>query len=299
MKSKKCIFWVLILLFAGGIIFLNIVSENKSLHNRISFSAFYQVVGNVTSSVSRGVGSALPIDSLDEKKLGDELKQRYKRTADKNLAKETEYLNTLLSDMNWAKSKKFDYQIFVVEDYVANSYALPGGVVIVTDKLFDVVGSESEILAVIAHEIGHIENSHCLNAVKYEVLTNKFKLGSLGKVADVTQNLLLRHSYSKTQEAEADEYAFMAMESSPYDVMSVSNSFQSLLNADNGYERGGGILSDYFRSHPSLKQRVEKFKAKSIVWKKQHKDQIRYIGKQNLKERIPLSAKNYGGVENV
>ncbi|MDR1694462.1 MAG: M48 family metallopeptidase [Lactobacillaceae bacterium] len=295
MKSKKLIFLLVIFIFVGAAVFFNIAASNKSMNNEISFSNVFQVVGNVTSSANRGIGSILPIDGMDEKELGDEIKKRYRQYNYPHLEKDRTYLNSLLRNAEWAKHKKFDYEIFVEETFEANAYALPGGAVVVTQPLLKTVKSESELMAIIAHEVGHIENSHCFNAVKFEILTKKLNLGSLGKVADVAQNILLRHSYSKTQEAEADDYAFEVIKNSPYDIMAVSNSFKSLLEYD-GINRNAhlSILEDYFQSHPSLEQRIEKFAAKANAWKKRHPENDRYIGRENLAEKISFLEKDFG-----
>lgn len=294
MKNKKIILLILILAFAGIMVFLNIIASHKSLNNKISFSNVFQVAGNITSSANRGVGSALPIDSLDEKKLGDEIKKKYRQYNYPYLEKDRIYLNSLLKNLDWSKSKKFDYEIFVEEVPEANAYALPGGVIIVTQPLLLAVKSESELIAIIAHEIGHIENSHCFNAIKFEVLTKKMKLGSLGKIADAAEGIVLRHSYSKTQEAEADDYAFEMIKNSKYDIMAVSNSFKSLMEYSGTYAYGRSILRDYFQTHPSLEQRTEKFASKAVVWKKKHPKEDRYIGVENLEKRVNFADENFG-----
>ena len=44
----------------------------------------------------------------------------------------------------------------------ANAFALPGGPIIVTDELVELLQSDEQILAVIAHELGHVRNRHSL-----------------------------------------------------------------------------------------------------------------------------------------
>src|SRR5688500_12325657 len=48
----------------------------------------------------------------------------------------------------------------VVDDAMPNAFGLPGGYVFVTRGLLGVLGSEAELAAVIAHEIGHVTARH-------------------------------------------------------------------------------------------------------------------------------------------
>ncbi len=47
----------------------------------------------------------------------------------------------------------------------ANAFALPGGIVIVTDQLMQLAEHDDEILAVLAHEIGHVKHRHVLRGL--------------------------------------------------------------------------------------------------------------------------------------
>lgn len=47
----------------------------------------------------------------------------------------------------------------------ANAMALPGGPIVVTDDLVGLLGSDDAVLAVIAHEMAHVENRHAMQQV--------------------------------------------------------------------------------------------------------------------------------------
>ncbi|MCA3560458.1 MAG: M48 family metallopeptidase [Aestuariivirga sp.] len=46
-----------------------------------------------------------------------------------------------------------------------NAIALPGGTIIITDQLIELARSDDEILGVLAHEVGHVEQRHSLQQV--------------------------------------------------------------------------------------------------------------------------------------
>ena len=173
--------------------------------------------------------------------------------------------------------------------------ALPGGVILVTRELLNTVQSESELISVLAHELGHIELGHCFDTVKFDLLARKVGSEPLGELADVIVQILLRHTFSKTVEDEADVYAYELVVNSRYDPLGVGNSFGSLSR----FLRARGVkpqqhaepFRDYFMSHPPLEIREAKFHEQATAWWKRHPHARRYIGRQNLKNRAALSVK--------
>lgn len=81
--------------------------------------------------------------------------------------------------------------------------------------------------------------------------------------------LLVRHSFSKAEEHEADVYAFILLASSRYDPAAMGSAFASLQrfqDSASSFPGGGGRgeaadpLRDYFSSHPPLPLRREEFR---------------------------------------
>lgn len=200
-------------------------------------------------------------------------------------------MNDLIRSLAPHAKKPFSYRVFVLPYSFPNAYALPGGVILATKGLLTVMESEAEVVSVLAHEMGHIENEHCFSAVKYEILFRKLKSPTLGQLADFAINSLLRHSFSKTQENEADEYAYALILQTEYDPAAVSNAFRRLqARADSTSSRHekqqrADIIEDYFMTHPPLPLRIEKYQEQAGLWRRQHPDEKRYIGKSNLAKR--------------
>ena len=57
------------------------------------------------------------------------------------------------------------------ELFGANAFALPGGIVLVTDDLVEIVESDEELLAVIAHEVGHVHHRHLMRTILQDSMT--------------------------------------------------------------------------------------------------------------------------------
>lgn len=178
--------------------------------------------------------------------------------------------------------------MFLLPHATPNACALPGGVILVTEGLLKVLGSEAELVAVLAHEMGHVERGHCLAAVKYQVLFQKLKAPSLGRLADFAVGVMLRHAFSKTHENEADDYAFALILQTPYDPAALGAAFASLQTSfgrKRAEPRQADPVRDYFMTHPQLALRQEKYAQRAQLWWRQHAGVKRYVGVANLKRR--------------
>lgn len=91
-----------------------------------------------------------------------------------------------------------------------NAFALPGDIVIMTDDLIELAAHEEEVLAVLAHEMGHIEHRHALQmALRRSALRAALLAvtGNSGSLANEIPRVLLGAHYSREFEIEADEAA--------------------------------------------------------------------------------------------
>jgi Zn-dependent protease with chaperone function len=256
-----------------------------------TFTGAFQIVGAPVKLADRAASRVLPVSALDEKELGDVYRRRYDPQATPP-SREQRYLDSLVAELQPFAGKPFAYRAYVVDYPTPNAMALPGGVVLVTRELLGTLHSEAELVAVLAHEIGHIERGHCFDTVRFELLARKIGAEPLGTLADFAATVLLRHSYSKTMEHEADAYAFELLTNSRYDPRGVAAGFQSLLAyaAARGEQspRQASPLRDYFTSHPPLEVRAAEFTQRADAWWLRHPDERRYAGVRNLKALVAL-----------
>jgi len=95
----------------------------------------------------------------------------------------------------------------------ANAFALPSGDVVLTDRLVEILDGDGQVLAVAAHEIGHLAHRHALRATLQRgiLATAVFLLaGDLSGVTGLLVSLpvmLVELGYSRAMEREADAYA--------------------------------------------------------------------------------------------
>ncbi len=294
MKKNRTFFLVFIILFGLGIVlFLSFNKTNTPL--TMSFAPIFQTVGNTTKNLSTITGKILPVDELDEKTFGRYLRKYFLYYSGEKNTAEKEYVNKLFENLRPFVKKPFDYEVFIFNSNLPNAFALPGGTIFISSGLLKDMSSESEIVAIMAHELGHIEQGHCFNSIKYLLLGKKFNAEIIGRIIQTASTVLLKHSYSKTQEDEADEYAFKLLTSTKYDPEALSDSFKLLMRA---YQKSrhnikSDIIRDYFSSHPPLELRIEEFKGKADAWWKRNIGDKRYIGKRNLRELLPVQEREY------
>jgi predicted Zn-dependent protease len=256
-----------------------------------TFTSAFQIVGAPVKLVDRVASRVLPVGELDEQELGDVYRRRYDPQATP-ASREQRYLDSLVAELQPLTGKPFPYRAYVVDYPTPNAMALPGGVVLVTRDLLTTLRSEAELVAVLAHEIGHIERGHCFDAVRFELLARKVGAEPLGTLADFAAGILLRHAYSKTVEHEADAYAFELLTHSRYDPRGVAGGFEALLvyALAHGGPQGqpASPLRDYFSSHPPLEVRTAEFSQRADLWWRRNPEAQRYAGRRNLRARVAL-----------
>jgi Zn-dependent protease with chaperone function len=96
----------------------------------------------------------------------------------------------------------------------ANAFALPGGVVIATDQLVNLMGNDDRIAAVLAHELGHLQNRHGSRQILQGSMVGLLTVALAGDASTLATavvglpTLLLHTGYSRDFEREADRYAY-------------------------------------------------------------------------------------------
>jgi predicted Zn-dependent protease len=155
----------------------------------------------------------------------------------------------------------------VVDDPVVNAFALPGGFIFVTRGLLTHMGSESQLAAVMGHEIGHVTGRHSVR------MLSKATLAQLGLAAGMVFSETLRNvgqlgmaglqllflKYGRDAEREADELGYRYTLANKYDVRSMPDVFLTLKRV--GEASGQSRLPNWMATHPSPDERIERINA--------------------------------------
>jgi predicted Zn-dependent protease len=155
----------------------------------------------------------------------------------------------------------------------ANAFALPGGTIVVTDELVELIGkdanNEDEFLAVAAHEAGHQHYRHVLRSVLQDsvvaIVAANFAgdAGSASSVVVAVPTFLLQSSYSRDFEAQADDYAFGLLAANDISTRAFADVMRKF---DKQYPDADDM--SYLSSHPLNAQRIARAEAAADAFEK-------------------------------
>jgi len=95
----------------------------------------------------------------------------------------------------------------------ANAFALPSGLIVITDELVELAKDDRELVGVLVHEMAHVEKRHGLRSVFQNSGVFLLVAAVVGDVASITSvaaslpTILAESGYSRKFEREADEAA--------------------------------------------------------------------------------------------
>lgn len=161
-----------------------------------------------------------------------------------------------------------NYKVYLTKDI--NAFATADGSVRVFSGLMDVM-DDNELLAVIGHEIGHVNNHDSRDAMKAlyqkEALIDAAASQST-KVATVTDSQLAKigsamidSKHSRKQESEADLFAYDFMKKNGYNVNAEESAFRILSKMSEGAQ--SSFIDQMMSSHPDSNQRADDAKARA------------------------------------
>lgn len=140
-----------------------------------------------------------------------------------------------------------------------NAFALPAGTIVITDQLVALAQSDAEVLAVLAHELGHVVHRHAMRRLLQGSAAALIIAGVTGDISSSTSlaaaapTLLLQAKYSRDYELEADRYAIDLMRRAGIPP----DSFATILARLQGYaaQHGGSGAPSFLASHPPTEER--------------------------------------------
>ena len=145
----------------------------------------------------------------------------------------------------------------------ANAFALPGGIIVISDEMVRLTESDDEFLAVIAHEAGHVRGRHALRMVLQDsglaVLMTVLAGDAVGTtiLAAAVPSVLLRSRYSRQFETEADDYAFAMLKRHNQPPKAFADMLRRLQKEKPGAQDGSPIVQ-YLSTHPATEERIRR-----------------------------------------
>ena len=139
----------------------------------------------------------------------------------------------------------------------ANAFALPSGIIVMTDELVRLAKRDEEILAVLAHEVGHVHHRHTMrmlleaSATALVISGITGDIGSAAALASSAPTILLQAKYSRDSEREADGYAVGMLRKA-----GIGPHYLGAILARLAKEHKGPGLPTFLSSHPATEERT-------------------------------------------
>jgi len=166
---------------------------------------------------------------------------------------------------------KLPYEFVVLNNSVPNAWALPGGKIAINRGLLIHLEDESELAAVLSHEIVHAAARHSAAQMTRGTLINigaqalgaaaqSNGFGELGGMAAQLGSTAWMASYGRDAELESDAYGMEYMVRAGYDPRGAVKLQETFVKLSKGPQ--SDFLSALFASHPPSQARVNANKEK-------------------------------------
>lgn len=170
----------------------------------------------------------------------------------------------LTMNLRWKEYYRLEYRSSKL--FGPNAFALPGGIIVITDDMVKSAYNVEEVLAVLAHEIGHVELRHAMKSVLQNSVvaattaTLTSDAASLSAAVSGLPTILVQTKYSREFETAADEYAFQLLKKNNYSPKSFASIMERLSDK---YDKDDSTFS-YISTHPATAERVQRARNAAI-----------------------------------
>ncbi len=207
--------------------------------------------------------------------------------------------------------KAMRYQFHVIQSPQVNAFALPGGQIYVLSGMMEFLGSESELAAVVGHEMSHVDLRHCVERYQYELALKKVGAGDAAGLVNLAHRLMAI-GYSQDQELEADASGERLAIEAGYDPDAAATVFERMKIKFGEHvnppaktplgEAGQAVweaLGSYFQSHPPSEQRARALSDMAARNRGTIGGKVIYRGVRNFKERVPRGKQEFDSERHV
>lgn len=181
-----------------------------------------------------------------------------------------DYLNQLGSRLaENSTESSLGFEFFALNDYNINAFAMPGGFIGVNSGLLLIVQSESELAAVLSHEVAHVTQHHTAQMLAGQRIDSLSSMAAIaiailaarnnpqasqavmaGAQAGAIQRQL---NFTREHEQEADRIGLEILQKSNFNIHAMPEFLDRLQKATRILD---GNTPGYLRTHPITSERV-------------------------------------------
>lgn len=146
----------------------------------------------------------------------------------------------------------------------ANAFTLPDGSIIVLDDLITSIADDPQILAVFAHELGHVHGHHGLQLLLQSSAVGAFLtfyVGDISALLAAAPAAVVQAKYSQDLERQADDYGAALLMHNGMSPALLADVLRKLAERHPGSAKAG-----YLSSHPSTDERMRRLRMLALTF---------------------------------
>ncbi len=256
---------------------MSISLKSKGLFGVITLMAKVGVViiimsGCATSPLGRSQISLVPDAQMNS--MGSaaysEMKTKVHTEVDTPMAKYIQCIARPIAAASNSGIPGDQWEIRLFQDDTANAFALPGGKIGVHTGLLKVAKTDSQLAAVLGHEVGHVIAKHGKERVSQGMLTQGGLVvasAALGEQGGAKNNALMAAlglgaqygillPFGRTQESEADLIGLDLMARVGFDPRESVQLWKNMIG-----DHGGKAPPEWMSTHPASENRIANLQA--------------------------------------
>jgi predicted Zn-dependent protease len=227
--------------------------------------------GDVVSADEQISDPALRRERKIGRKAVEQIEERWELIAD---PARIAHLTMIVDALKPHMEREIPYEVRIVRATTPNAFCLPGGFVFFTSRMLELLHSDAEIAAVMAHEMIHVDQNH---GVKMAAKANKITLAALAVMiasggalaptvlAQVAQ-VAINSAYTIEFEKEADSMGLDALIAAGYSPTAMVTLMEGFMHEEMKQPiREYGIYMDHPESIERIQSMSDKLKRLNIA----------------------------------
>lgn len=188
---------------------------------------------------------------------------------DQNIQNQIKAIGHRIVQNSAAKNSPYQFDFHVLKDEnMVNAFALPGGQIFITMALLKRLQTEDQVAGVLGHEIGHVVGRHGAEHMAKGKLTQGLTGAAAIALYDPNNSAsrnsaavaamigsMVNMKFGREDELESDRLGIEYMYNTGYNPNEMIEVMKILEAASGGSQR-----SEFFSTHPSPENRIEKIK---------------------------------------
>ena len=177
-------------------------------------------------------------------------------------------LDKMTTQLTENSDLEYDLEVSVFDSEMINAFAAPGGQIVIMRGLLETVSGPDAVAAVLAHEIGHVENrdatKNSLRAAGSAGLL-AMVLGDIGggSLLAVLADHTLQASYSREAEEDADIFAIEMLNKAEIGTNGMAAFFDQLTQLESTVAK---YLPGYLWTHPTTDARANRARENARIY---------------------------------